>query len=148
MNTKKFLIGGIVGGVVYFLLGWLFYGHLLAQYFQGHPGSTATGVDRVMDQFIWWALILGNLLSGFLLAYVFSKSGVSSLSSGLITGGILGFLMSSSYDLIRYATTNITSKHAMLADVATFTVISAITGAVVGAVMGMGNKTTVSNTNV
>jgi len=27
-------------------------------------------------------------------------------------------------------------------------VISAITGAVVGAVMGMGNKTTVSNTNV
>jgi hypothetical protein len=56
--------------------------------------------------------------------------------------------MSSSYDLIMYATTNITSKHAMLADVATFTVISAITGAVVGAVMGMGNKTTVSNTNV
>ncbi len=147
MNTKKFLIGGIVGGVVYFLLGWLFYGQILAQYFQGHPG-TATGVDRAMDQFIWWALILGNLLSGFLLAYVFSKSGVSSLSSGLITGGILGFLMSSSYDLIMYATTNITSKHAMLADVATFTVISAITGAVVGAVMGMGNKTTVSNTNV
>ena len=147
MNTKKFLIGGIVGGVVYFLLGWLFYGYLLAQYFQGHPG-TATGVDRAMDQFIWWALILGNLLSGFLLAYVFSKSGVSSLSSGLITGGILGFLMSSSYDLIMYATTNITSKQAMLADVATFTVISAITGAVVGAVMGMGNKTTVSNTNV
>jgi uncharacterized membrane protein len=147
MNTKKFLIGGIVGGVVYFLLGWLFYGQILAQYFQGHPG-TATGVDRAMDQFIWWALILGNLLSGFLLAYVFSKSGVSSLSSGLITGGILGFLMSSSFDLIGYATTNITSKHAMLADVATFTVISAITGAVVGAVMGMGNKTTVSNTNV
>jgi uncharacterized membrane protein len=147
MNTKKFLIGGIVGGVVYFLLGWLFYGHLLAQYFQGHPG-TATGVDRAMDQFIWWALILGNLLSGFLLAYVFSKSGVSSLSSGLITGCILGFLMSSSFDLIRYATSNIISKHWACADVATFTVISAITGAVVGAVMGMGNKTTVSNTNV
>ena len=146
MNTKKFLIGGIVGGVVYFLLGWLFYSNLLAQYFHDHPGTVIA--DKPMDQFIWWALILGNLLSGFLLAYVFSKSGVSSLSSGLITGGILGFLMSSSYDLIMYATTNITSKHAMLADVATFTVISAITGAVVGAVMGMGNKTTVSNTNV
>jgi uncharacterized membrane protein len=146
MNTKKFLIGGIVGGVVYFLLGWLFYGNLLAQYFLDHPGTVIA--DKPMDQVIWWALILGNLLSGFLLAYVFSKSGVSSLSSGLITGGILGFLMSSSYDLIMYATTNITSKHAMLADVATFTVISAITGAVVGAVMGMGNKTTVSNTNV
>ncbi len=146
MNTKKFLIGGIVGGVVYFLLGWLFYGHLLAQYFHDHPGTVIA--DKPMDQFIWWALILGNLLSGFLLAYVFSKSGVSSLSSGLITGGILGFLMSSSFDLIRYATSNIISKHWACADVATFTVISAITGAVVGAVMGMGNKTTVSNTNV
>jgi uncharacterized membrane protein len=146
MNTKKFLIGGIVGGVVYFLLGWLFYSNLLAQYFHDHPGTVIA--DKPMDQFIWWALILGNLLSGFLLAYVFSKSNVSSLSSGLITGGILGLLISGSFDLITYATSNIISKHGACADVATFTVISAITGAIVGALMGMGNKTTVSNTNV
>src|SRR5450759_2816850 len=62
MNTKKFLIGGIVGGVVYFLLGWLVYGHLLTNYFHDHSGN-ATGVERDMDQMIWWALILGNLLS-------------------------------------------------------------------------------------
>ena len=68
MNTKNFLIGGLVGGVVYFLLGWLFYGNLMHQYFADHPG-TATNVDRVMDQFEWWALGLGNLLFGFLLAY-------------------------------------------------------------------------------
>lgn len=139
MNTKNFLIGGIVGGVVYFLLGYLFYGNLMMQYFKDHPGS-ATNVDRTMEQFQWWALILGNIVSGFLLAYVFSKSGVASLFSGLITGGILGFLISCSYDLIMFATTNITSKHAMLADVATFTVMSALTGAVVGAIMGMGKS--------
>lgn len=147
MNTKKFLIGGIVGGIAYFLLGWLFYGNLLAQYFHDHAGS-ATGVEKAMDQFEWWALILGNLISGFLLAYVFSKSGVATLSSGLVTGGILGLLMSASYDMIMFATTNISSKHAMLADVATFTVMSAITGAIVGAVMGMGNKNVVVNTTV
>jgi integral membrane sensor domain MASE1 len=143
MNMKKFLIGGIVGGIVYFLLGWLFYGNLLTQYFKDHPGSVS-GVDRAMEQFQWWALILGNLLSGFLVAYVFSKSAVASLASGLVVGGILGFLISCSYDLIMFATTNITSKHAMLADVATFTVMSAIVGAVVGAIMGMGNRTTVT----
>ncbi len=146
MNTKKFLIGGIVGGILYFLLGYLFYGNLLTQYFKDHAG-TATGVDRAMDQFQWWALILGNLLSGFLLAYVFSRSSVASFSSGLTVGGIIGFLMSCSYDLIMFATTNLTSKHAMLADVATFTVMSAIVGAVVGAVMGMGKKTISVNTN-
>ena len=147
MNAKNFLIGGIVGGVVYFLLGWLFYGNLLANYFHEHPG-TATNVEKAMDQFVWWALIAGNLISGFLLAYVFSKSGVATLSSGLITGGVLGLLISASYDLTIFATTNIMSKHAMMADVVTFTVMSAITGAVIGAVIGMLNKSMVTNTNV
>jgi hypothetical protein len=145
MNTKNFLLGGIVGGVVYFLLGWLFYGNLLANYFHEHPG-TATNVDRLMDQFEWWALGLGNLLSGFLIAYVFSKSGVSTLASGLVTGAILGFLMSSSIDLIMYGTTNIMSKRGMVADIATFTVMSAIVGAVVGALMGMGRPKAVAVT--
>ena len=144
MNTKNCIIGGIVGGIVYFLLGWLFYGNLLTQYFHDHMGS-ATGVEKPMDQMVWWALIAGNIVSGFLLAYVFSKSGVATLSSGLITGGILGLLMSASFDLIMFATTNITSKHAMLADIATFTVMSAITGAIVAAIMGMGKKPAAGN---
>ncbi|MDQ6756115.1 MAG: hypothetical protein M3004_04185 [Bacteroidota bacterium] len=147
MNTKKLIIGGIVGGVVYFLLGWLFYGNLFLQYFHDHPG-TATGVDKPMDQFLWWALILGNVLAGFLLAYIFLKSGVSTLSSGLITGGILGLLMSSSYDLMMYATTNIVSKHIVFADVAIYTVMSAITGAVIAVVMGMSNRSAANDTVV
>ncbi len=149
MNTKNFLIGGIVGGVVFFLLGYLFYGVLMAGYFHDHPG-TAIGVEKPMDQIIWWALILGNLLSGFLLAYIFLKSGVSTLSSGLITGGVVGLLMSAAFDLIMYATTNMASKHAVAADICISVVMSAIAGAVIGAVIGMLNKsgTVVSNTTV
>lgn len=139
MNTKNFLIGGLVGGVVYFLLGWLFYGNLLTQYFQDNPG-TATGVEKTMEQFEWWALILGNLFWGLVLAYVFTKSGVSTLSSGLITGGILGLLIACAIDFTMYGTTNILSKKSMLADIAAFTVISAIAGAVIGAVIGMMNR--------
>ncbi len=148
MNTKNFLVGGIVGGIVYFLLGWLFYGNLMMQYFHDHAG-TATGVERVMDNFEWWALILGNLSAGLLIAYVFTKSGVSTLMSGLITGGILGFLISAFFDFSMYGTTNIMSKESLFADIAIFTVISAIAGAVVGAVIGMLNRTgTVNNTNI
>src|SRR5437868_14792243 len=107
MNTKKILIGGIVGGVVFFFLGWLFYGVLLHQYFIDNAGSAySPAIDKTMEQFAWWALILGNLVSGFLLAYVFSKAGVGTLSSGLITGGVIGLLMSASYDLVMFATTN------------------------------------------
>ncbi len=144
MNTKNFLIGGIVGGIVFFLLGWLFYGNLLSQYFHDHPG-TATGVERTMEQFEWWALILGNLFWGLVLSYVFCKSGVSTLSSGLITGGILGLLIACAIDMTMYGTTNIMSTSAMAADIATFTVMSAIAGAVIGAVIGMLNKASVPN---
>lgn len=143
MNTKNFLLGGIVGGIVYFLLGWLLYGNLMHQYFKDHPGL-ATNVDRVMDEFVWWALALGNLLAGFLLAYIFSKAGVTTLASGLITGGVIGLLMSASMDCITYATTNMISKHTAVADICTFTVMSAVTGAVVGAVMGMGRSKAVT----
>jgi xanthine/uracil permease len=33
MKTKNFLVSGIVGGIVYFLLGWLFYGFLFKDFF-------------------------------------------------------------------------------------------------------------------
>jgi uncharacterized membrane protein len=139
MNTKNFLIGGIVGGIVFFLLGWLFYGNLLVNFFHDHPGA-ATNVDRPMDQMVWWSLVLGNLLFGFLLSYVFAKAGVATLTNGLITGAIVGFLVCAAIDLTMYGTTNISSKQAMAADIATTTVMAAIAGAVIGAVNGAMNR--------
>ncbi len=143
MNTKKFLIGGIVGGIVYFLLGYLFYGNLLSDFFMKNAGS-ATGVSRAMDQFVWWALALGNVLGGCLLSYVFVKSNVNSVASGLATGAVVGVFTSGSYDLIMYATSNLMTTRGVLGDIGTFTVMSAITGAVVGWVCGLIGKPSVS----
>jgi hypothetical protein len=67
MNTKKFLIGGLVGGIVYFFLGYLFYGKLLSDFFMKNAG-TASNVSKPMDQFVWWSLILGNVCRGCLLS--------------------------------------------------------------------------------
>ncbi|HVZ97387.1 MAG TPA: hypothetical protein VG847_10960 [Chitinophagaceae bacterium] len=135
MNAKKFLIGGIAGGVVYFLLGYLFYGNLFSDFFSKN-GGTATGVSRAMDQFVWWALILGNIIAGCVLSYVFIKANVTTVGSGLITGLILGFLISASYDLTMYATSNIMNHKAVLADIAVFAIMSAIAGAVTGWICG------------
>jgi hypothetical protein len=88
MNTKKFLVGGLTGGIIYFLLGYLFYGNLFSDFFMKHAG-TATGVSRAMDQFVWWSLVLGNILGGCLLSYVFVKSNVKSVGSGLVTGAVM-----------------------------------------------------------
>jgi phosphate/sulfate permease len=137
MNTKNFFIGGITGGIVFFLLGWLFYGHLLTEFFHNNESIN----EMPMEKFKWWALILGNIFSGLLLAYVFTKSGISTASSGLVTGGIIGFLMASAIDLVMFGTTMMLNKNSLMADIAVMTVISAIAGAVIGAVIGMLNKT-------
>ena len=139
MNTNKFFLSGIAGGIVFFFIGYLFYGLLLADFFMTHAGP-AKGVARDPNHLLFLYLILGNLLSGFFLAYIFSKTGVSTLGAGLVTGAIIGFFMSSSYDCINYATSWVNSRTSVVADVATFTVMSAIAGAVVAWVAGMGKK--------
>lgn len=137
MDIKKFLIGGIIGGILLFLIGWLVYGILLSDFMKTHPG-TAQGVDRAEMNMMY--LVFGNLLMGFLLTYIFLKANVNTLSGGLVTAGIIGFLMTASYDSVMYATTNIASKKMILADVIAFTVMAAIAGAVIGMVLGKLNK--------
>ncbi len=137
MNLKKIIAGGITGGILFFLLGWLIYGNLLMGFMAANPGK-ATGVNRTDMDMLY--LAVGNLLSGFLLAYIFDKGNVGSVANGFITAAIVGFLMAASYDCITYGTTFIASKKMILADVIAATVMSAVVGAIVGALMGKVGK--------
>ncbi|HVK96277.1 MAG TPA: hypothetical protein VM368_00600 [Flavisolibacter sp.] len=142
MNTKKLSIGGITGGVIYFILGWLVYGMLLLDFMQNNSG-TAAGVSRGED-IVLWAVALGNLALGFLLTYILLRAGISSFVSGFATGAIIGLLVSVSIDLIMYGTTNIMNTSALAVDVVAFTLISAITGGIIGLVIGKdGNSSSV-----
>jgi len=136
MNSQRFIVGGIVGGILYFLLGYVFYGLLLKSFFD------ANGMAVNMDNMVWWAMIVGNLAGGFLLAYILSKANVSTAGGGAGTGFIVGLLMSLSFDLIMYGIGHgLTEMKAIAADVAVSAVMSAITGAAVGWVLGMSKKT-------
>ena len=137
MDIKKLLIGGIAGGVVFFLLGWLVYGILLMDFMANHTG-TAGNVARAEPDFLY--LIIGNLVIGFLITYIFLKANVNTLISGIFTGGILGLLMSVGFDCINYATTTTMSKTGMAADVVATTVMSAITGGIIAILIGLLTK--------
>ena len=134
MNMKKFIIGGVAGGILYFLLGWLVYGVLLLDYMNHHTGNLGHATERreMMEMTYFSFYIIGNLLQGFLLAYIFAKSNINTMMAGLITGAIVGLLLSSAFDCVMYATTLVLSKRGMLADVIAFTAISAVVGAVLG----------------
>lgn len=140
MNTNKFLIGGIIGGVANFLLGWLIYGMLLMNFMQSHSNNSA-GAFRAEADMVWWAMIAGNLALGFLFSYILNKTNVSSAATGAATGAVVGLLMSVAIDLTMYAQLTLWDTTAMAVDIVASTFISAIVGAVIGAYLGMGKKT-------
>jgi hypothetical protein len=138
MNTKKFFIGTLAGGIVFFFLGYLIYGMALEGFFSRHS-TAAQGSMKQMSEIVWWALILGNFASGALLSYIFLKLGnIGSFGSGASTGAAIGFFVALSIDLIHYATENGFDLTAMIVDVLVGVVMYAIVGGVIGALMGRG----------
>src|SRR5262245_43801593 len=82
MNTNKFLVGGIIGGIANFLLGWLVWGMLLRNFVNEHTTEAGKAIMRGDDNMIWWAMIAGSLCWGLMLSYVLNKSAVNSASGG------------------------------------------------------------------
>ena len=121
MDTKKFLTGTLVGGIAFFFLGYLIYGMALMSFMSSHAGS-ATGVQKSMEQLTWWALILGNL------------------ASGATAAAVVGFFTSMGFDMVMFATSNIMDLTAVAVDIVAFTIMNAIAGGAIGAVLGMGKK--------
>src|SRR3954464_11686994 len=99
MNSKNFLVGGIVAGICYFFLGWMVYGILLKDFMHANAGS-ATNVDRAQDQMIIWSLLVGNLILGFLLSYILDRKKTVSPSSGAMVGITIGLFMAAGFDFI------------------------------------------------
>lgn len=138
MDTKKFLMGTVAGGISYFFLGYLIYGMALTDFMGEH--STAN-VQRPMEEMIWWSLLVGNFAGGAMLSYVFLKwANISSFGAGLSAGATLGFFFACTFDFVMYATANLMDLTGIVTDVVAFTVMTALCGGVVAAVLGMGKK--------
>ena len=141
MNTNKFLIGGIIGGIANFLLGWLVWGILLMSFMKEHTTEAGKAVMRADENMIWWALILANLMLGFLLSYILNKAGVMSAGTGAAIGAVVGLLMTAAIDLFNYAFMDLSnSATTMVVDVLASTVVTAIVGAIIGWYNGRGVK--------
>ena len=140
MENKQIMIGGLIGFVVTFILGYLFYGVLLSDFFSSNAGS-ATGVMRAEDDMQWLPLILGHVALGFLLAIILGRwANISTFKSGFMAGALIGFLVSAAHNLIMYATTNISNLNGALADIVVSTVILGIGAGVVAVYYGSAKK--------
>ena len=82
MNAKKFLVSGVVGGIVNFLLGWLLYGIIFIDQF---PVSGEMNMTMIS---------LGSLVWGLFVAYIFVKwAHISNWQTGLQAGAVIGLFL-------------------------------------------------------
>lgn len=138
MTIKKILLAGLAGGIIYFFLGWFFYGTLLMNFMTENAGS-ATGVAK--EPMLMWALALGDLSWGFLLAVIFGHwTSIRTWLAGAKAGATIGLLMGAGIDLIMYGTSNLYNFTALVVDVIVVIVMTAISGAVVAVILGTENK--------
>jgi hypothetical protein len=124
MNVKNFLVAGIVGGIVNFLLGWVFYGMLFNDiYLEGEE------MNLVLT-------FLGCLTSGLFVAFIFTKwASITMPLTGLKAGAIIGFFTSLSMNFFMYSNKAVNYQNIAL-DVVISIVMGALAGAAVAFILG------------
>jgi len=138
MNTKV-LLAGLAATVFFFFGGWLIYGMLLMDYATANT-TVYEGLMKSEDEMNFPALIVANAAWGFLLALICDKTNSNSLMAGAMTGAWVGFLIMLSFDASFYAFYNLFTPTYLAVDLVVGTLFMAAGGAVVGLVLGSGNK--------
>ncbi len=133
MNTKRIVIGTLAGGITMFLLGYLIWSLIFADFFAANAGS-ATGVTR--EPFLVWAIVLGTFsLAALVTLAVESQAGTSTILDGFKIGAIVGFLVWFGVDFIHYGVSNLSNLTATIVDPLLEAVRTGIGGAVIVAVL-------------
>ncbi len=125
----KILRGTILGGIAYFLLGWLVYGILLMDIFSANMNLCANKPDGEM---IWWAMIVSNLAASLLLTLMLNWSRAKGIVDGMKTGAIFGFLFTVIVDFSFWSMTTMYHNMAIiLLEILAGTIVFALTGMVI-----------------
>lgn len=136
MDTKKLLLGIVAGTIGSFIVGYLMYGVLLHSYFES---NTMEGLGKAEPNIM--LIAVGHVFFSAALTYIFLHVGnVKTLIGGLTAGVIIGLLISLSFDIVMYATTNmITDLAVVCVDAFAGALVWGAGGAAIGWVLGMGS---------
>lgn len=127
MKTKNFLVAGIVGGIVNFFLGWIFYGMLFKDSF---PQPEESSNAMIM-------IFLGCITFGLFLSYIYTKwAQITTAVTGAKAGAVLGLFMGLYFNFFQMGMTSEMTMQLAALDVGIGIILTAIVGAVIGAING------------
>ena len=136
MNIQKILIGGVIGGVVYFLLGWLVWGILLREA-MAIPADIASVIEIPEDEVRMSFMALSCILWGIFLAFIFNNwASISTFMGGMKGGALIGIFVSLVIGFSMHAMYTFTSLSNIALDTIGNAVASGITGGVIGWYLG------------
>ena len=136
MNLRV-LAATVAGGVTLFLLGWLVYGVVLESFMKEHMNQFPGLMKEPMPEMV--PLVLANIVAAGLMAFVFEHwASIRTFAGGLVGGAIIMFLVALYIDLSFWAFMNLMKDFVgLVVDVIAATAIGAVTGGVVGMVLGL-----------
>jgi hypothetical protein len=119
MNIKSILLSTITGTIVYFALGWLFYGILFTDLY---PESNSM-----------LFIVLGSLFYVFVFALIYGRwASISTFKSGAVAGLVIGLLYSLSMSFYMAASGSLDVERLL-----TEAFINAVSAAIMGDVVGL-----------
>jgi hypothetical protein len=133
MDTKRFIVGTIVGGIVLFALGYVIFELLFGDYLAANMASIP-GLDREAPQF--WAVGVSCLAYAALICYAMGRQGAAGLAAGAKVGAIVGLLLWLTADFMSFAFQNSLNLTATLTDSLLAIVHAGVAGAVIALVVG------------
>ncbi len=129
----KLILSTIVGGIVLFVLGWILYGLIFAEFMKEHFSQ----ILRDPGDYKLWAIIVSNLLMAFFLSWIYPKGykGGTPAKEGFMFGITFGLLLSVPYVFYSWAMHPIRWQGALIDGIIYFVMVI-LTGLAIGLVYG------------
>jgi hypothetical protein len=141
----RLLAATVAGGLVFYVVGFVLFGIVLDPFLRNYVAQYPGLMKEPMPDLLF--LPLWNLAIAFLFALVFEKwAAVRTFVGGLKTGAILMFIIALIIDLNLLAFMNFwKGPIGVTIDILAATALGALAAGVVGAVLGLMNKSPASS---
>lgn len=134
MDIKRFIIGTVVGGIAFYILGYIIWDILVADFYAANRGS-AVGLTK--DAPVLWAAAVGTLAYAALVTLgIGTRAGVTTVMDGAKVGAVVGFLLWLTVNMIFFAYFNISNLTVTIVDPLLEAVRAGLGGAVIAVVLG------------
>jgi hypothetical protein len=132
MFSKANLLATFAGFLVLFILGWIFYGILAADFYESHHLHPEILKDD--ENMSLGMIVLSSLIQAFVLSFLFQKwaKGSYSIKEGFIFGAWFGVFVGFGIGLMWYAMSQLMDITGTLFDSTSSIFYYGITGMVIG----------------